>query len=365
MNIIQITLRADYGGGPEHVYQLLKHHNSNTSFYVACPKEEPYWKRYGSVVQAEICELPHRKFTFSALFKLIKYIQQHKINLIHTQGMGAGVYGRLASFLTKVPCIHTAHGIHVLQYGTIKKIIYKIYENITAYSVKHICFVSNSEKQQAKAIGLWNKIPNSVIPNGVEIVASEQRLAWRNQIRSKLDIPEQQVVIAMLSRFDYPKNMQEAYHIAKQCPEFIFLWIGDGEDKSILEQQAKSENVKNIIFMGFTQQPKHYLAASDLYLSTSRWEGMPLGVLEAMSLGLPVVASDVRGNSDVVFNGETGFRYPLGEISMAKTYLEKIMQDKEFHNKLSKKSIKIQPEMFSVQNMARQILDVYRGILND
>jgi len=359
MNILQITLRADYGGGPEHVYQLLKHHNNNASFYIACPKEEPYWERYNSLVQAEICELPHRKFTFSSLLKLVKYIRQHKINLIHTQGMGAGVYGRLASFLTKVPCIHTPHGIHVLQYGTIKKIVYKIYENITAYSVKHICFVSKSEKQQAKNIGLWNQIPNSVIPNGVEIVATEQRLAWRNQIRSKLDIPEQQLVVAMLSRFDYQKNMQEAYHIAKQCPEFIFLWIGDGEDKSNLEQRAKAENMNHIIFIGFTQQPKHYLAASDLYLSTSRWEGMPLGVLEAMSLGLPVVASDVRGNSDVVFNDETGYRYPLGKQSLAIHYLNMISKNQNLYDNLSSQAVIMQNKLFSLEKMINEVHKVY------
>ena len=365
MNILQITLRADYGGGPEHVYQLLKHHNSKVSFYVACPKEEPYWKRYGSFVQTEICELPHRKFSFFALLKLVKYIYQHKINLIHTHGMGAGVYGRLAGFLTKVPCIHTPHGIHVLQYGIVKKIMYKTYENITAYSVKHICFVSKSEKKQATAIGLWKKISNSVIPNGVEIVATEKKLAWRNQVRSKLDISESQIVVVTLSRFDYQKNMQEAYRIAKQCPNFMFIWVGDGKDKSILEQQAKSEKVGNILFIGFTQQPKNFLAASDLYLSTSRWEGMPLGVLEAMSMGVPVLASDVRGNSDVVFHGETGFRYPLGDIAMAKVYLEKIMEDINFYEILSKESIKTQKKKFSVENMARQILNVYKEILND
>ena len=363
MKILTVIVRADYGGGSEHLYQLIKNACNKVDFYVACPKDVPYWERYNRIVKHRLCEIPHRRFTFGALARLIRFIRQEKIQLIHTHGKGAGAYGRLACMATGIPCIHTPHGIHTGEYGTVKKWFYVHYEKITSRWIKHICFVSPSEQKQAYNLGLWPQTKSTVIPNGVDEITEDTRVAWRKKIREKLDITEQQIVVAMLTRFDYPKNMLEAYDIAKKSPEIIFLWLGDGQDRNILAEKAKLEQVGNIVFTGFVDNPGRYLAASDIYLSTSRWEGMPLGILEAMSVGLPVVATDVVGNRDAVIDGTTGILYPLGKTPLAVSSLKKMLENREDFKHMSQQAVLRQRKYFSTQRMVADILHVYQTVL--
>ena len=120
------------------------------------------------------------------------------------------------------------------------------------------------------------------------------------------------------------------------------------------------EGVGNIVFTGFTNNPQKYLLASDAYLSTSRWEGMPLGVLEAMSVGLPVIASDVTGNNEAVLNGETGFVYSLGDIESAISLLTSIVDDRNLYKRLSKESIFRQRSKYSVKIMTKNNENLYK-----
>lgn len=362
MNVLLITLRADYGGGPEHVYQLVKN-SSSVSFYIACPDDVPYAAYYKELLDRRVFQLPHRAFKFHSLWKLIAYAKENKIDVIHSHGKGAGLYAKLLSVITRVPSVHTPHGIHVGEYNLLRKVLYKLYENSASWWLKKILFVSMSEKRQALAFGLWPKVESIVVPNGVALVSDEDKKSWRINVREALRLKDSQFVVAMISRFDYAKNMGEAFKVAKKCSDISFLWIGDGEEKLSLEALSRSEGVHNIIFVGFSDTPKYYLAASDLYLSTSRWEGLPLGMLEAMSLGLPVVASKVSGNVDLVSDGETGFLYPLSDINHAVNKINQLKDDHVLHRKQGSAARLRQQQLYNVKNMANRITGEYKNIV--
>ena len=124
--------------------------------------------------------------------------------------------------------------------------------------------------------------------------------------------------IVSLSRFDYAKNMSLAYDIAcafKDNPNIHFIWVGDGPDYAYLKKKAESDLV-NIDFVGFSHEPMKYLKSSDLYLSTSRFEGLPYGLIEASSVGLPIVATNVIGNNEVCVDKVNGFLYTQIEDSI-------------------------------------------------
>jgi len=112
------------------------------------------------------------------------------------------------------------------------------------------------------------------------------------------------IIIATISSFNYQKNMFMVYIVTKMFKDYnniIFLWIGDRHDKELLERKAKEEKL-NIYFTGITKDIPFYLSATDIYLSTSIWEGLPISLIEAQSLGIPIVATDVVGNNKVVVN---------------------------------------------------------------
>ena len=257
------------------------------------------------------------------------------------------------------PCVHTPHGVHVGGYGAVSKWLYCLYENVTSRWIDHLIFVSAEERASAQTHGLWRRTRHTVIPNGVEPVGIEDAQRMRRTMRMSLGISDDALVVATLSRFDYQKNMQEAYAVAKAFPSAVFLWAGHGEDSAGLEITAQAEGVNNVRFLGALDDPVGVLAASDIYLSTSRWEGLPLAVLEAMASGLAVVASDVTGHREVVGESGSGLLYPSGSPELAVEALKQLSNDPALLRKLGDRARDIQQGRYSAVQMAARVTAIY------
>ena len=317
MKILYISVRADYGGGPEHLFQLIKTDDTNESF-VAIPssendKNQIYWNKIGNCIGFDrLISIPFRKFHLSDLLKLKKIIKKEKINIVHSHGKGAGLYSRLLKILrgNTIKIVHTFHGLHVGEYDILKKSIYLFYEKLFSLLTDRFIHVSESEKKQFSGFGVGFNNKATVIINGTPVIEEQDLCNNKSMILKKYPQLKKRKVVVSITRFDHPKNMWLALEIASLLPEYTFLWIGDGPDKKTLEKKVQNLGLKNIIFTGFHDNPVHLLTGCDVYLSTSLWEGLPLSLLEAMSVGLPVVASDVVGNNDVVKNN-TGSLFPL------------------------------------------------------
>ncbi len=300
MKILLLTVRSDFGGGPRHVNQLVEQLPNNIEIYLGYPLDgDPYalmWKTSNRIKAS--FNLPYRKFSLSVLFNLIDFVKINNIEIIHSHGNGAGVYSRIIKRICKnVKVIHTYHGISD-EYGSwIKGYINNLLGRIlNKFSDIYIC-VSNGEKQLALKRHFSKDANTFVIYNGIPNPHVDAKQGSNKQLK-----------IVTLSRFDYPKNMEGMYKIAsyfKNDKSLQFVWIGDGPDKSKLEEQAKKEGV-DINFVGFSKEPMKYLLESDLYLSTSRFEGLPYGLIEAASVGLPIIASNVKGNNEVVNDKKRG-----------------------------------------------------------
>jgi len=360
--VLVISVRADYGGGPRHLELLLKHLPADIQAFVACPDEPPFRERFESLVGGRVFTLPHRRFDLSFARRLARWAGDQGVDLLHAHGKGAGVYARMAAAILRTPCVHTPHGVHVESYSPLKRRLYRAYENLTARWVDHLIFVSDEERAAAQAAGLWPRTPHSVIVNGVEAVADAQRARWRHESRQRLGVDEARPVIMTLSRFDYQKNMLEALEVAKRLPEALFAWIGEGDESALLARRARDERIANVRFLGKSDAPLPWLAAADAYLSTSRWEGLPLAVLEAMSLGLAVVASDVVGQRELLGEG-AGRLYPLGDPAAAADALRALLRDSALRRQMGERARRIQRERYSVEGMAEATAAVYRRVM--
>lgn len=355
-----VSVRADHGGGPKHIELLLRHFPDVVEAHIACPDEPPYRVRFELLTDGRVCTIPHRRFDLRSAFGLASYVRREKFDVIHAHGKGAGVYARGVSFLTGVPCVHTPHGVHVGQYGSMAHFLYRVYENVSArWVVDHVIFVSPEERDVAQRERLWSRVPSSVIANGVEDADTNLLPGLRSETRVRLSVEEGQMVVVTLSRFDYPKNMHEAYEVAKSLPDCLFVWIGDGDDRGELERKARSDKVENLRFLGKLDDPSPYLAAADIYFSTSRWEGLPLAVLEAMAMGAPVVASDVAGHREVVGESGAGLLYPLGDSAQAAQALQRLSDDVALRQRLGAPARQVQQETYSAQRMAEAVCELY------
>jgi len=362
LRVLIITARADHGGGPRHIEMLLRHAPPHIQVHVASPDEAPYRPRFDQLTLGQTVTIPHRQFRVGPAIRLSAYVKRHHIGLVHTHGKGASVYGRLVSLLTGRPCVHTPHGVHVAQYSRLAFWLYRAYENHTAWLVKHLLFVSEEERKAARAYGLWPRCRYSVIPNGVEAVVPDDKRALREETRQSLNIAFNQPTVVTLSRFNYQKNMTEAYDIARCLPDVLFLWVGDGPEAADLEDKRVTDEVDNIRLLGPRDDPAPILACADAFLSTSRWEGLPLALLEAMAMALPIVASDVVGHREVMEDGDAGFLYELGCPSRAADCLRKLMADVELRETLGARGRKIQRQRYAATHMANAVYATYRTI---
>jgi len=365
MNILLISARADHGGGPHSTFKLAREFNKRGhSMYVAVPKDRPYFDMLCSELGApSIVEIPHRKVSLIALYEVASFIRRNSIQLLHSNGKGAGAYAKLLSAFTGVPFIHTPRGIHVFEYSRIKMWLYRKYENSFNNRCKAVVFVSESEKLRSENLSLWSSVPNLVINNGISLNRTRENV--RNSIPRSIPFHKHDFVVATITRFDVSKNMSEAFLIARLCPDICFLWIGDGPDSQLLKDEAFQMGVNNVHFFGESDDPIKLLAYCDVYLSTSRWEGLPNSLLEAGLMALPCVVTRVTGNIDVVRDGENGFLYDLGDTTTAAMRLKNLKTNDSLRSRLAFNARKRIEEYFSDDVMFEQYQSLYCTSIGD
>ena len=359
MKILLLTVRADYGGGPQHIDLLINNLSDGFDIFIACPNDEPYYYAWQNNKKVKgIHELIHRKFSLKKLFSLNSFIKKNQITILHSHGKGAGIYSRLLKIINpKLKIIHSLHGFNVQQYGKVKKKIYITIEKFLSLFTYQFINVSFGEQNLCLNNKIFKPNKSKVIHNGIH------KLIRLKDAKQKLNLQDK-IVISTISRFDLPKNMFMAYTIAKMFKDYnniIFLWIGDGPDKELLERKAKEEKL-NIYFTGFTKDIPFYLSATDIYLSTSLWEGLPIALIEAQSLGIPIVATDVVGNNEVTINNLTGFLFK--DENEAFRQILKLINDNELYNQFSSNSIKYFEENFEIIKMVQKIEEIYKMLWN-
>ncbi|MDO8550910.1 MAG: glycosyltransferase [Ignavibacteria bacterium] len=358
LNILIITARADFGGGPKHIYSLIKALHKNNNFYIACPDDIPYKKRYAEILgENKIIIIPHRKFSLIYLFKLKAFAGNNKIEIIHSHGKGAGIYGRFLSLLTAIPCVHTFHGIHIGSYNYYQKKIYLLVEKVLALKTKKFISVSNSEMEKAVELGLSPGSKITVIQNGVDV--SQKKVTFNFN----------SVHLSTITRFDEAKNSELLISVAnslkkKLSKTFVIHVIGSGErEESVKSAVYKNGLSENFIFYGSLLNPAEILEKTNCYISTSIWEGLPLGALEAMSLGLPVIATNVVGNKDVVIHNKTGYLFNINDPDEAACFVIQLFNNERLWNEFSISAKERVEKEFSIKQMAEETNNLYTELL--
>lgn len=281
---------------------------------------------------------------FKALMQLVRILKGiHSIQKIHLHSSKAGFLGRIAAFLLGLgdKVIYTPHGASFLRedISSQKKFFYIMLERFAdALSGSVIC-CSESECKAFEKIGIEKAsfINNSCLP--------------LSKSSSPVRINDKLLIISS-GRMTYQKNPEMFQAIAKYFAGWKnvkFLWIGGGER----EDAFCTENLSATGWVNQSQVAE-IMASAEIYISTSRWEGLPISVLEAMSLGMPLLLSDCVGNCDCV--KENGFLFQSFEE--ATSYLEQMILDEELRDRQKYASIELYKEKFSME----KLLGAYRSL---
>lgn len=278
-----------------------------------------------------------------AFYKLVKLIKKIKPNIIHLHSSKAGVLGRIAAiFYPKAKVFYTPHGYAFtrMDISNLKK---KFYLNIEKYMIKFFggttIACGDTEYKYASDMGSAVLIRNGVRP----IVINNE---------NKERIEENSVTIGTIGRISAQKNPKLFNEIANFFPDINFIWIGDGELRNYLTS-------KNITVTGWIDRQDVLKTADSfkIYIQTSLWEGLPFTILEAMSLGKPIVATNVIGNKDAVSNEVNG--YLCNDSSQFRKAITKIIKNKDLQNQFSLNSVERVNRDFNLKSNFKALFETY------
>jgi glycosyltransferase involved in cell wall biosynthesis len=365
VRILFINLRSDYGGGPSHMFDLVTSLSSSFEKYVACPIQKPFYNLYEES-KITIFPLPFRSFSIFSFFKLVHFTKGNYINIIHSHGKGAGIYSRLLGVFTKKPVIHTFHGFHYKKYSYWLQKLYFIAERRLSQLTECIINVSDSENDEGLQLRLFPKSKARVIYNGIDF-----EKMWKSKIDLELkdlinSIKKDNLLICTVARFDFVKGIDVGIRAMKYLKEyhknFKYILVGDGELKNEIVKTINTYDMRNhILLLGFRDDVPGILKMMDIYLSPSRSESMSLTLLEAMNTGLPVVASDIIGNRNLIKNGLLAKSECPIDIARK---LSTLIENPQLRDRLAKESRATVKENYSLERMVHDTEHLYYDVLN-
>jgi len=265
--------------------------------------------------------------------KLSRIIKNYRYDLVLTHTALAGAIGRLAVLLAgkgKARVIHTVHGYLFWNgCGFLKRLIYRTPE-LLLRGVTDCVITMNEEdtvtaRKLVKKGGVVRRVPGMGVDPSRFAPAS---LNDRREARKKLSIPENAYVAVYAAEFSKRKNHIELIealpHIVAEVPSFLLLLCGTGDLQDMIKAAVQRIGMSPYVrFMGWCGNIGEVYKAADMSISTSISEGLPFNIMEAQFSGLPVVASNIRGHTDLIAHGVTGWLYPPGDRdALASTVLE-------------------------------------------
>ncbi len=304
---------------------------------------------------------------FISIYRLIKRIKPH---IVHTHTSKAGLLGRLAACLARVPIIiHTPHG-HVFHsyYGPIMTKIFVFAEKMLSFMTDKITALTNGERDEHLKEGIASFEKYVIVHSGVTLDRLMNMSVDIEAGKKKYGIPQNCNVIGVIGRLVPIKGhkylVSAAESIIKEFHNTVFVFVGDGYLKASLERQAESIRVrKNIIFTGWRKDAAEILDLFDILVLPSLNEGMGKVLVEGMALGKPIVASSVGGIIDLVKNGENGILVPPRDSDALGNAILQLIKNKNLAEELGKNGkAKVYPE-FDASVMVKEIDDLYDSLL--
>jgi len=274
-----------------------------------------YYARDRGVTPVEIHELGREISMWDdlrALVKLVTLLRRVKPAIVHTHTAKAGTLGRVAAILAGVPIrVHTFHG-HVFEgyFPRWKSSLFLQLERLLARFTSRLLTVSEGQRRElVERFRVARDEHFSVIPLGLDLEHLVDCEQHRGELRAELGFDASTKLVGIVGRLVPIKNHSLFLQMAKRVadPKMTFLIVGGGEKESALRGEAEALGLTDCVrFLGWRKDLDRIYADLDAVALTSRNEGTPVALIEAMSAGVPVVATAVGGVGDVLRDGARG-----------------------------------------------------------
>jgi len=283
------------------------------------------------------------------------------------------VHTPVAAFVTRLACqrtnthpvLYTAHGFHFYKGAPLKNwLLYYNMEKLAAHWTDGLITINEEDYKAAQKFKLRKNGKVFFVPGvGVDIANLEQRIASidRSEKRKELGLSVDTAVAITVGELNANKNHIQALKALSKLTKlnFHYIIVGNGESEQELKKAVNELMLQNkVSFLGFRRDVPELLAASDVFILTSRREGLPKAVLEAMAAGLPIIATDVRGNRDLVKNGENGYLLPLDDVEQTAIAIERLIDSEDLRRSMGEKSKEL-VKQYDLKNIIPQMEEIY------
>jgi glycosyltransferase involved in cell wall biosynthesis len=359
MRVLHVIARLNVGGTARYVTRLAEELPKNeietfiaTGFVQGSEHEDPSAKKLKVIRIPSLGRQINPIKDHFAFKQLLEVVKEIKPDILHTHTFKAGYIGRIKTREInraagkQVKFVHTFHG-HLFndpEFSGMKSSIITSFERHFAIRTDAIVTVGAQVAKELlnRKIGRQKQFTN--IPPGVE------------PLKLPKFKPRAKITIGWIARVTGVKNPLRALEIARLFPDAQFLIAGGGD----MLDQVKVQAPKNTTVLGWTDAAKLF-AASDIILSTSENEGMPIALIEAQLASKPVVATNVGGVAEVVLNNKTGFVTNKNTKELAAA-LEKLITSKSLRTTQGKAAKAHATKAFSVEKMIKAHVSLYKKL---
>lgn len=365
MKVLHVSTPSSWRGGEQQVAYLAGAlHEEGILQWVLTPSSSELSRRV-AIPSERVCHFSHRGLLNLGLaWRIARLCRIHTIDLVHTHDSQAHSAAVMASAL---------FGLH-RPLVVSRRVDFPVSPNPFSRwkynhpAVRRILCVSE-EIKRITASSIRNQAVLEVVHSGIDLDRYAEPSAVGRNIRDELSLAPETCLIGNMSALadhkDYPTWIRTVKRLSDTNPAFRFIIAGTGPDEESIRQQIRESGLQDVVFMlGFRADVAAVIHALDVFLITSKTEGLGTIVLEALAAGVPVVATRAGGIPEMIVDGETGLLASIGDDAALSRCVLRIFTDAALCERLVTEG-KRKAAAFSFRYTAMKTLQAYRAVLAD
>lgn len=356
IKVMIICTNADQAGAPIHVETLVSGLMDKVDYSVVFGEAGPVYERL-SAKGVKVAVIPQLRSKLNpyldiiAIIKLLKLIKCSKPDLLHAHSSKAGMLARIGTLLTSIPCVYTVHGWGWRGLGAISSFIVCLIEKVLSKTPRsRFIYVARDVANDAQR---KLKIPDEngcVIYNGTrDIGVTRTSSSHRFRI----------IMLARVSAAKDHESLVRAFDAVECDAELILCGAGTNEHAFLKKLHIWAPHARaRIRALGERSDVAELLHNSDAFVLASHFEALPISIIEAMSAGLPIIATNVGGVAELISDGHSGCLVERGNVDQIVCALKRILQH-DFASKIGSNARKSYESNFTSALMLNRTYDVY------
>ncbi len=306
-------------------------------------------------------DAPSNASLVTAIGRVKRYLRSWQADVLHCHLPLSGVVGRLAGRGAGVPVVYTEHNLMERYHPLTRwanRATWRWQESVTAVSEE----VASSISRHADGA-----VPVEVVRNGIDVGAFRRCPEQRREVRRRHGIPAEAPVVGTVAVFRRQKRLDEWLQAVARARErrqdLHGLVVGDGPLAGEVREQVASAGLEAAVHLtGLQECVGPYLSAMDAYLISSDFEGLPVSLLEAMAMELPVISTRVGGVPEVLEDGRTGTLVPIGRPDRLAEEVLRLIADEGLRHEMGREARARVERQFGIGGMIRRFEAIYSDV---